>query len=136
MGGNGFWLSSTEFSSTDAWLIDMYSIYTSVNRFSYLKKCGYSVRCLRDSSVTQINDNSIDKHIQIYPNPTIDKVFINISKRQDLKMQIYNVVGECVLQRELNSGTNEIDISYLTTGIYVIKLTGTDRTFQQKLIKE
>ena len=51
-------------------------------------------------------------------------------------MQIYNVVGECVLQRELSSGTNDIDVSFLLKGIYVIKITDTDLIIMQKLIKE
>jgi len=75
-------------------------------------------------------------NIAVYPNPAADRVFINIKEKQDMIVQIYNVVGECVLQRELNNGSNEIEISSLSKGIYVIQLTGADGTIQQKLIKE
>jgi len=134
----GYWWSSTEHVTYnyDAWNRAMFYDNSNVNKTGYYKYAGFSVRCIKDSVVNQINDNSIDKQIQIYPNPTTDKVFINIIERQDLKMQIYNVVGECVLQGELYNGTNDIDVSSLSKGIYIIKLTGTDLTVQRKLTKE
>ena len=48
---------------------------------------------------------------------------------------LYIIIGKCVLQSDLTNGTNIIDISSLTSGIYVIRLTGTDGTTQKKLIK-
>ncbi len=86
------------------------------------------------SGIEETNNNA--SNISVYPNPAADRVFINISERKDLVMQIYNVVGECVLQRELNNGENEITISSLPKGIYVIKISGADYAIQRKLIKE
>lgn len=84
---------------------------------------------------TQINENSIDKQIQIYPNPAIGKIIIDCGDRKELKMQAYNIIGDCVLQCDLTSGSNLIDISSLTSGIYLIRLTEKDGIYQQKLIK-
>ena len=86
--------------------------------------------------LTQELTHKLKIKIEIYPNPAIDKVYINCAEKQNLKMLIYNVVGECVLQRELTNGTNDIDVSTFTKGIYIIKITGTDWTVQRKLIKE
>ncbi|OFY82307.1 MAG: hypothetical protein A3F72_21785 [Bacteroidetes bacterium RIFCSPLOWO2_12_FULL_35_15] len=132
---NGSWWSSTE-SGTNAWGRNLTYMMPSVYRDTPAKAYGCSVRCVKDVMAVQINDNSTDKQIQIYPNPALDKVFINITKAQNFKMQIYNIVGECVLQGELNQVMNEIDVSDLSKGIYVIQLTGTYGIFQQKLIKE
>jgi len=83
-----------------------------------------------------VNMQADNNDFAVYPNPASDRVFINYNERQDIKIQIYNVIGGCLQQRELCSGTNEIDISSLMKGIYVIKLTGANWTGQKKLIKE
>ena len=101
----------------------------------YDTRLGFLVRCVKDD-ITRIGDVSSKEDIKVFLNPANDRVYINCVERHHLKLQIYNVVGECVMQRELNNGTNEIDISSFTRGIYVIQLTGADMTIQRKLIKE
>jgi hypothetical protein len=82
-----------------------------------------------------IGEYNSGDNVIVYPNPATDKIFINITERQDLKIQIFNVAGECVMQRELIDIANEIDISFLMTGIYLIRVTLADRIFQRKLVK-
>jgi uncharacterized protein (TIGR02145 family) len=48
IGSCGYWWSSTEGSSTYAWLRYMYYDYTDVGRDFYDKLDGFSVRCVRD----------------------------------------------------------------------------------------
>jgi len=48
IGYNGYWRSSTEYSSTTAWTRYMRYDYGHVNRYDYYKAHGFSVRCLRD----------------------------------------------------------------------------------------
>ena len=45
-------------------------------------------------------------------------------------------LGECVYKNELQTNTNEIDISSLAKGIYVVLFTRNNFTAQQKFIKE
>jgi uncharacterized protein (TIGR02145 family) len=45
---NGFWWSSTEFSTSGAHYLSMYYNYSMVYRDVIIKKVGFSVRCLRD----------------------------------------------------------------------------------------
>lgn len=45
---NGFWWSSTEYSTAYAWLRDMYYSSAYVGRNNSFKGYGFSVRCLRD----------------------------------------------------------------------------------------
>jgi hypothetical protein len=87
--------------------------------------------------ITSIDSYLILKDfIEVYPNPAIDRVTINYAKRQDLKIQVYNMIGECVLQSFLTGNTNNIDIRTLEKGMYLIKLSGKDWTIQRKLVKE
>jgi uncharacterized protein (TIGR02145 family) len=96
---------------------------------------GINIRCMK-GTITNSNSLKDKAEIQIYPNPAKDKIYINCADRQGLKMKVFNVVGDCVFQRDFTSGTNLIDINSLTKGIYSIQLIGADKTIQQKLIKE
>ena len=130
-----WWSATTSVYIDNAWTRILYNNDSRMSRNGNSKAEGYSIRCICDST-TQINEIKYYKSIKIYPIPAIDKVYIDCAERQDLKMQIYNVVGECVLQRELTTSTNEINVSLLSKGIYIIKLTSADWTVQRKLIKE
>jgi uncharacterized protein (TIGR02145 family) len=136
LNANGTWWTSAAYNSSSAWYRELYYGNANILRDNINKSFGLSVRCVMDSLGTFINENNIEKHIQIYPNPASERVYIYCEERKDFKMQVYNMIGECVLQRELDRGTNEIDIHSLSKGIYVIKLTGTNWTGQKKLIKE
>ena len=72
----------------------------------------------------------------IYPNPAIGSVYVNCIDKKGFKIQLFNMLGASVLQRELISDSNEIDLSALSKGIYIIQLSSIDGIFQQKLIKE
>jgi uncharacterized protein (TIGR02145 family) len=134
MGNWGFFWSTTILGGYYQ-ALDLYYNDATANVVGDNKLKGCSVRCCLNNSGGVQDINQLEK-LQIYPNPVFDRVYINYNETKNAKMQIYNVVGECVLQRELRRGTNEIDISSLPKGIYIIRLIGEDNAFQQKLIKE
>lgn len=70
--------------------------------------------------------------ISVYPNPT--NGILNVSVKESLSsIEVYNVLGS-LLKRSTNS--NQVDISDLSAGSYLAKITATDgRTTTQKVIK-
>lgn len=84
----------------------------------------------------EVSENTKKQNISVYPNPAIDIVFINYPETKKAKMQVYDLIGKCVLESYLTKGTNDIDVSKLSEGIYVIHVTGDNWTLQSKLIKE
>jgi hypothetical protein len=78
----------------------------------------------------------ITNSLKIFPNPVHEKIIVVYSEKENAKLTIYNLIGELVLQGELDKPQNEIDISILTTGLYIIKVTGSDWTEQKKMMKE
>jgi uncharacterized protein (TIGR02145 family) len=129
-----FWSSSFD-SISGAYFVSLHSYDSNFSFGSYPTNGGFSIRCLKDSTA-QINEINYQDEMKIYPNPAIDMITIDYAKKQKIKMQVYNMIGECVLQRELSSGTNEINVSSLSKGLYIIKVLGSDWTVQRKLIKE
>ena len=74
---------------------------------------GFSVRCICDSLALTINENSKDNQMNIFPNPALDKITIQIADKQNLNLFIYNVTGQLVMQKELKNNKNEFDISII-----------------------
>ena len=87
-------------------------------------------------NINLLNINQYKKpSVFLFPNPATDRLTIDCANNLNLKLQICNIIGDCVFQSDLTSGKNELDISHLSSGIYIIRLTGVDGLFQQKLIK-
>lgn len=89
----------------------------------------YSVRISKPGIANPVNQTDI----MIYPNPVSSVLYVkNISKRA--KYKIYNaaaqIIGEGIL---LN---NQINVSKLINGVYVIDIEDNGKSVQKKFIKE
>lgn len=73
-------------------------------------------------------------NLQIYPNPTAEKLYINSD--EDVKeIEIYSITAEKVMQLEGN--INQVDVSKLQSGIYTIKArTETNNLVSLRFIKK
>jgi uncharacterized protein (TIGR02145 family) len=139
LGTNGYWWSTTPWEANISSIrhgigIDKY-YETKVNVSPRENINGYSIRCISDSIFPLAAENKIEKQIQIYPNPAISNVFIDCGNNQGLSISINNMLGECILQREMTTGLNQVDISSLSPGIYIIQLFDNENTITKKLIK-
>ena len=70
---------------------------------------------INSNGSTSMNENQMN-NVLVYPNPADKQIVIN---DEGLK-QIYNILGERVIQ----TYDNKIDVSSLSSGVYVIKLEG------------
>jgi uncharacterized protein (TIGR02145 family) len=118
-----------------------YGLFIAYNRTNVfmgipVKQTGYSIRCICDSMANTINEKKNHFGIKIYPNPATNKIIIDCPDYKNLSLFIYSIVGKIILQRKLINGTNEVDISFLSKGLYIIKVSGAEWAVQQKLVKE
>jgi len=134
-GSYGDWWSTTAFNTNTSWGRNMrYSNVSVLNDYGN-NNSGFAVRCVND--VATRTDEFLNKtEIKIYPNPANKILFVNNTEQEEINLIIYNIVGACIIERELRNENNEIDISTLQKGIYIIKIAGADWTLQHKLIKE
>jgi endonuclease I/chitodextrinase len=71
---------------------------------------------------------------KIYPNPTNgNKLYFNVT--QDVKVTFYNVLGKLIQTANVDANTNNIDISTLSKGIYILKIDSENQFITKKLIK-
>lgn len=132
----GSWWCSTESSAIDAWGWGIFSDAIHVDRGGYYnKKMGFSVRCIKDET-TGIKDINLKNDIKFFPNPATERIYLNNSENQIIIVKVYNLVGECMLQKYIYNSNKEININSLLKGLYIIELTSENCTVQSKLIKE
>lgn len=76
----------------------------------------------------------------VYPNPTSSSVFVNNSMEINLdKIELIDMSGRVVLVAEKGSFNNslvELDVNNLTTGVYTIRMTSGQASYNQRLIKQ
>ena len=82
------------------------------------------------SSISEItNEKNTPK---IYPNPSVNTVFIEINEQNTL-INIYDLTGTLISTQKLND--NKIDVSNLKIGTYIIQVGEQEKSYIQKFIK-
>ena len=85
------------------------------------------------SMISDIKQNA-DEQVVIYPNPASDKLFIRNLHSTDPVLVILDMQGKQVLRKSI--GTDPVDISFLSKGIYIIKLFDSGNIRIDRLVKE
>ncbi|HET8753597.1 MAG TPA: T9SS type A sorting domain-containing protein [Salinimicrobium sp.] len=71
--------------------------------------------------------------LSIYPNPVSgSKVYITSEKNMVKEVEIYNVLGKKVMAARITG--KELDVSELTPGIYILKISEANTQATRKLV--
>ena len=71
--------------------------------------------------------------LQLYPNPTTGVVQLRGEVTEPVR--VYSLQGKLMLRSQLNQ-QQEIDVSALPTGVYMIEVQGQGQPFRARIIKE
>jgi hypothetical protein len=77
--------------------------------------------------------------IKIYPNPTTEKITLEISNMETLQtgiFKLYSMSGQLLQERPVYSSTTEISLAGLARGTYILKVQINDTTEDWKIIKQ
>ena len=77
--------------------------------------------------------------VEIYPNPATNFIYINLTDFQNptgLNMQITNIAGELILEKNIVSSQTTIDIKEFAIGTYLIEISNGTDVFIEKIIKK
>lgn len=110
-----------------------YYIYAEISdatrtRFMYLD---YEFNVKDDSN---IEDNNLDE-ISIYPNPTSEKLNLNLGDNKVKQITISTITGKQILVITNLTKNETIDLSKLESGIYLINIQTNTKTITKKIIK-
>ena len=71
----------------------------------------------------------------VYPNPVSSQCYVTANTASESALcQLYDLSGRLVLQTLLSSGVNPLNVSDLTPGCYLMKITDENTTVTKKLI--
>ncbi len=81
------------------------------------------------------SDSFTTSKVKLYPNPTSN--VLNIESLGTIQtISVYNVLGQEVINKALNSTSTSLDVSSLNSGIYVVKTVVDGVTSSTKFIKQ
>jgi hypothetical protein len=87
-----------------------------------------------ESSTNGIINLSKSNEVKLFPNPASS--FINLVIPENSEVSLININGKIVLQQNVNSGLNTLDVSNLPAGIYFAKLQGENINQIIKFVKQ
>ena len=91
-----------------------------------------TVNVLDDETLN--NADVLASQFSVYPNPVSNLVYITTPKN-NYTLGIYNIQGQLMSTPSVYSGSQTIDYSQYTKGIYLMKFTSNDQTKIFKIIK-
>ena len=83
-----------------------------------------------------VNVNELNKHMEIFPNPSKDFIQINANLSGRKELSVLTISGQTVLRDSFLSQKKNLDLSALPAGIYFVQLTSADAIVTQRIIKE
>lgn len=97
---------------------------------------GYGIPNLENAYLNALHvaDNEL-LGVNIYPNPTDNQLFIELADVENVALEIFDILGKRVYNANLGKQTNNIDVSTLDQGIYIINLSFNNKSVTQKFIK-
>lgn len=95
-----------------------------------------SIPCSTCNSYFRIsNPNNLIKRINIHPNPTANFINIHLSELEKADLEVYNVLGKKIVKKQVYDGSNRLELTHFTSGVYFCKLYSNHQLIlEEKLI--
>ncbi|RTY86131.1 T9SS type A sorting domain-containing protein [Flavobacterium sp. RSP49] len=105
--------------------------FYTITLLVFLFSLGISAQETKQQAKTQ--ENASIEGLSLYPNPVSNgRVYISTKNDFDKEIIIFDVLGKKVLQTILSS--KELNVSNLTSGVYIIKINEREASATRKLI--
>lgn len=114
-----------------------YSYDASGNRISRKKEIVLTKSA--ESPATVFSEELAERTIKIYPNPTEGHLKVEITdfdQCEAVSLSLYNIQGQVVLKRRMESSVCDLDISGRPNGLYVLQINIDGENTSWKIIKK
>jgi hypothetical protein len=114
-------------------VIGLVQIY---NKDSFARRIVNSARA-RATQKLGIAELPVLTDIQVYPNPAKEQIWIknSQSKTETLQISLYNSLGQMIIQKEMKSAVESLDIHQFPAGNYVLQIVSERGHFEYPLVK-
>lgn len=89
---------------------------------------------LTGTTALSVTKNNEINGLKIYPNPAKTSLFVTSDSFEAKKIEIYNVLGKIVLSTTVTNAP--VNVSALSNGVYMIKVTEQGKTATRKIVIE
>ncbi|MCE3225970.1 MAG: hypothetical protein K0S32_521 [Bacteroidetes bacterium] len=121
---SGEWEDIGKIDATNTSVLKQYSVNDlTVNELSSYYRLKQSDKNAKEkySEIIVVNSCSgSDNEIEIYPNPTDDKLYVKFSSGK-CKAELFNILGEKIMECELSSGENVLTTKKIENGNYIFR---------------
>ena len=87
-------------------------------------------------AILGIESDSKTDILVVHPNPVINSLTIDFKGSKVAKMEIFDYLGKTIRLGDIKNGSNNINFSNLSSGLYFLKVSDGNETFIKKIIKE
>ncbi len=94
------------------------------------------VGILAGSAVLSSNDFDVENKFKIFPNPTQNKVTVQLNNVGNASLEVFDVNGKVLLSQNLINASNTININELPLGLYFFKISSDEGVTTQKVVKQ
>lgn len=106
------------------WTRDNITISTNSQ---YVFEATESVELVAHFEYTENIEEICEDNLTIYPNPASDYITIENIEKYPCEIRIYDMFGRNILNREINSYDNRVEISEIPQGTYILKINDDKR---------
>ena len=99
------------------------------------EKNGDIVTVIVTGNIITFVEKTDEQEVVVYPNPASDKLFVNLANRKFLQINMYDLTGRLLVQKNINKQTGliEINTSGFIKGLYLLILRGDDGMILKKI---
>jgi PKD repeat protein len=83
-----------------------------------------------------LNEKALDNSVLLWPNPTTGKIKLDNTLNENMEVSIFNVEGRLVFYKNNVAKNEELNISKLNKGLYIIQIKVGDQGTKRKLVIE
>lgn len=87
-----------------------------------------------NTNITGIEER--EEQVKIYPNPFKNIVRIDLLVNQSGIISIFDISGRELLKQEFSTSFHELNLSFLTSGIYILRYESDNEIINRKIIKK
>jgi len=87
-----------------------------------------------ETETTNINNSELAQKIDLFPNPATEKVVINISDLEGERLEIFNNVGQTLLEKDINDSRIELNTKDWSAGIYFVKIKTAEGVVSKRFV--
>lgn len=98
---------------------------------------------VKDNSITSIDENTLEMVVNLFPNPVSDiiNLTMNFENASDAQLEIFDAKGKMIANPSLGykvqgEHTVSINVSNLSNGLYLLKITSGQSTITKRFIKQ